>query len=368
MNTRLIARLKGNVCFITVDGNGNVTGSQAPLTVTGDGVVKAEGQTLEVSSKDSIRDPAAPAETEQEAAARVAKERQGETPEQKTARETAEAATTAEATRRAALTEEQRVAEDKVKEAEASTAEATAKDKAWAERDVTKDVIVTAEQKAEIAKLASTPEQVALMEKFTLETNTTNDLSPASRAEAAKAWGVTPAMVDQYVASVIATNKGAAAAAVTYDDTSDDQSKWSPQLTEQFNLRMNALYEVAGGKDNWNEFSTWADANLKPEAMSALQAAISASPVVGATVAKSMMQAWKAQGNGGGPLDLSRGTGVGARPAAAGAVPFASKAEQNAAIQNPSYAKDPAYRASVDARMVISNFSANQEQRLGAMM
>lgn len=356
VHSRLKARLKGT-CFITVAADGTVTGTQAALTVQAGQEPTAQGLSQEVSSKDAPRDPGAPPETEAEAVARVAKEREAETPEQTTAREAAEAAQAEETARRAALTDEQRTAEDTAKAAE----ESTAKDKAWAERDVTKDVPVSPEQKAQIAKLAKTPEQISAMEAFTLETNTTNDLSPASRAKAAALWNVTPDMVDQYVASVISTNKGVAEA-VTYDNASEDMAKWSPEMKGAFKERMDALYEVAGSEANWNEFSTWADANLKPEAMSALQAAISASPVVGATVAKSMMQAWKAQGNGGGPVDLSRGAGMAPAQPQSKVQPFATKADQNTAINDPRYAKDPGYRQSVDARMVVSNFASAVEK------
>lgn len=355
MNNRLMARLKGT-CSITVDGDGNVTGSQPALTARAGEEVTANQPTPEMSATGAPRDPAAPPETDSEKAARVAAERAAETPEQTTTREAAEA----EETRRAALTDEQRTAEDTAKAA----ADLTAKDKAWAERDVTKDVPVTAEQKADIAKLASTPDQIAAMERFTLETNTTNDLSPASRAEAAKLWGVTPDMVDRYVESVITTNNAAKLGVAQYDDNSDDQSKWSPALQGQFKARMDALEGVAGGKENWEAFSGWAEQNLKPEQMSALQAAISASPIVGATVAKEMIATWRAQGNGGGPTDLSRGTGMAPQnPARVGPQPFATKDEQNAAINDPRYSRDAAYRSSVDARMVVSNFAANNVEK-----
>lgn len=356
MTSRLMARLKGNVCFITVDANGTITPTGQPMTAAAGQDVVANQPIPEVAPDANVRDPAAPPETPEEKTARGAAALANETPEQKTIREAAEAKTAEEAAdtaRRAALTDEQRATEDVAK----ATTEATAKDKAWAERDVTKDVPVTADQKADIAKLATTREQVAAMERFTLETNTTNDLSPASRAEAAKLWGVSPAMVDQYVASVVSQNKTVTDATAQYDDNSEDASKWSPAMQSQFKARMDALEGVAGGKDNWAQFSTWAEANLKPEQMQTLQAAISASPIVGATVAKEFLAAWKAQGNGGGPTDVSRGAGIGNPSPANKVQPFASKDEQNAALNDPRYAKDPGYRNSIDQRMVISNFS-----------
>lgn len=351
------------VCAITVDGDGVVTGSQPPMTVAAGGEVTAQGAPVEVSGVDAPADPDAPAETPEAAAARVAKERANESPEDKTAREAEEALAAAEETRRAALTDEERAAEDTAKEAAKVTEEEAAKNKAWDERDKSKDVAVSPEQKAHIAKLTKTPEQVAAMEEFTLETNTTNDLSPASRAKAAALWNVTPEMVDNYVASVISANKGVAENTLQYDDAGEDPAKWSPAMTNEFNARMDALYAVAGSKENWDSFSEWAqNGGLDAPKMQALQAAISANPIVGATVAEKMMAGWRAEGNGGGPVDLSRGAGVGARPAVSGVKPFASKAEQNAAINDPKYAKDEAYRQSVDARMVASTFKA------GAMM
>jgi len=364
----IMARLMGSACFITANPDGSVTPTGEPMTVTVGGEVASQGPVKEVSSKDAPADPHAPPETDEAKAARVTAERAAMSPEERQAAEAKDAEDAAEVTRRAALTEEERAAEDKAKETEVAAAEAEAKNKAWAERDTAKDVPVSEEQKAQIAKLAKTPEQIAAMEEFTLETNTTNDLSPASRAKAAALWNVTPEMVDQYVASVIAQNKGVVEGAAQYDDTSEDRSKWSPQFTAALTERLDALYEVAGGEDNWNQFSAWANENMPPKALQALQDAISASAVVGATVAKTMIARWQAEGNGGGPVDLSRGTGTAPKAPTAAVQPFASKAEQNAAINDPRYAKDSAYRATVDARMVASSFQAGQEQRIGAMM
>lgn len=367
--TGLYSLLMGSssVCAITVTGDGQVTGDTPPMTVTAGGEVTSQAPVKEVSSVDAPADPAAPPETEEAKAARITAERASMTDEERQAAEAKDAADAAEVTRRAALTDEERAAEDKAKEDEAAAAEAEAKNKAWAERDKSKDVAVTPEQEAHIAKLAKTPEQIEAMKEFTLETNTTNDLSPASRAKAAALWNVPPEMVDQYVASVIAQNKAVTEGATQYDDTSEDSSKWSPEFKSALTERLDALYEVAGGEDNWNEFSKWANATMPPKALQALQDAISASPIVGATVAKTMIARWKAEGNGGGPVDLSRGAGAASKAPAATVQPFASKAEQNAAINDPKYAKDAAYRATVDARMVVSSF-ANGEKPIGAMM
>lgn len=356
LHSRLQARLKGT-CFISVDASGNVTGSAQPvaMTSTAGGDTTANEAIPEVSAEGAPRDPGGPAETEAEKTARLA----AETPEQKTAREAAEA--------EAAVVKD-KTTEEETPEAKAAreAAEAETANKAWLDRDKAKDVPVSDDQKAEIAKLAATPEQAAALEEFTLETNTTNNLSPASRAKAAQVWGVKPEMVDRYVASVIAQNDavkaaagaaGGAPAAQQYDDASEDPAKWSPAMQGEFKSRMDALEAVAGGKDQWASFAEWADTNLSAGDKQALQQAISASPVVGATVAKEHLARWKAEGNGGGPLDLSRGAGhspnLQAQPQG-----FASRQEQNAAISDPRYAKDEGYRASVDARIIATNFSS----------
>lgn len=363
VHTRLMARMKGSCC-ITVDGDGNVTGSQPPLTARAGEDATAHQPIPEVAPDAGVRDPAAPPETEEEKAARLA----NETPEQKTAREAAETAAQAEADKAEALkneTPEQKTAREAKEALEADTAkkaEAEAKDKAWAERDTTKDVPVTAEQKAEIAKLAKTPEQIAAMEAFTLETNTTNDLSPASRAKAAELWGVTPEMVDRYVASVISQNDAAKGATTEFDDNSEDPAKWSPTMQQALKDRVDALHAVAGGQKVWDDFAAWADKGLNAEQKATLQQAIHASPALGATIAKQYIAAWKANGGGDGPLDLSRGAGTAPGTPQAKVQPFASKEEQNAALNDPRYGKDAAYRNSVDARMVVSNFAQNVEK------
>lgn len=356
ITSRLAARLKGT-CYIQVDGNGTVSGDEAPITVVAGGEPTAAVPTQEVSSEGAPRDPGAPPETEEEKAARLAKE----TPEEKAAREAAEAEAAAKPEEKA---EEKKDGEETPEEKAArEAAEVEAKNKAWTERDKSKDVPVSEEQKAEIVKLAKTPEQIAAMEEFTLETNTTGDLSPASRAKAAELWNVPPAMVDNYVASVIAQNQAAKQAAegdaAQYDNTSDDPAKWSPEMKAAFQERLDAVHAVAGGEKNWNEFAEWANANLSAGDKTALQAAIEASPVVGAQIAKGFIAKWKAEGNGGGPDDLSRGAGLktpSLEPAVKG---FATKAEQNAAIRDPRFNTDPAYRKAVEARIIASNFSTD---------
>lgn len=350
-DTPFMARLMGSACFISVDAGGNVTGDTPPMTITAGGDVNAVAKPAEVDSKDAPRDPALPPETDEEKAARLAAARANETTEQKTAREAAEAAAADEAAKAAAKTTEEKAAE--------LAAANEAKDKAWTDRDKTKDVNVTAEQETQIKGMAATPEQETLLREFTLETNTTNELSPASRAKAAAAWGVKPEMVDAYVASVLAQNATSKGNATVYDDTGDDMTKWSPELKGQFDARMKALNNVAGGEQNFQDFTAWANAGgLTAEEKQAFSDAIQASPIVGATVAKGYIDRWKAEGNGGGPEDLTRGNAGGLKTPVGKVTGFATRSEQNDAINDPKYAKDPAYRAQVDARIVVSNFSA----------
>lgn len=358
-NITLMSRLMGSTCFITVDGNGQVSGTAqpAPITAVPGADPVAHNPTPEVSAKDAPRDPGAPPETDAEKEARLA----NETPEQKAEREAAEADANKPAEEKPEG--EKPEGEKPAQTDEEKAAEVEAKNKAWNDRDKTKDVAVTDEQKAQAKAMAATPEQEAAINDFTLEMNTTNELSPASRARAAEVFGVKPEMVDAYVASIAAQNNAAKSAEGSFDDTSEDPSKWSPAMREQFDLRMTALQNVAGGGQQWSEFSTWAEqGGITKDEMQALQAAITASPIVGATVAKNFVDRWKAEGNGGGPLDLTRGAGAGAQPQAK-VQGFATRQEQNDAINDPRYAKDAAYRATVDARIVVSNFSQqNAEQ------
>lgn len=329
---RLHARLMGT-CFIQVGADGQVSGTEGSLSVTGGGDVQKDGGILVTGPKDIVADPAAP-KTEETPAADPANPE--ETPEEKAARETAEAAQTD-----------------------------------WEKRDKTKDVALSDEQKARLEAMKDlNNEQRASVTEFTIETNTTGDLSEASRDKAAKLWGVPRAMVDNYVDGIKAANARAAAAPATEAPAREDvQQELTPAQKQAYGLRMDALYTEAGSKDTWEQFAAWATGGGLTEAEQVeLAGAIDVSPNMGVMAAKQYISKWKEQGGSAGPTDVTRNAGQSRTDNQNPAVKaFANRSEEQAAINKTDASgrtlmdSDAQYRAAVEARMAISNYSQVEE-------
>lgn len=109
-------------------------------------------------------------------------------------------------------------------------------------------------------------------------------------------------------------------------------------------------YEVAGGKEEFAKMSTWAAANMTVGEREAFNAAVSGPSVDTMKLAVSGLRARYEAANGRAPVL------VGGDPANAGVSDFKSTAEMTAAMRDPRYRKDPAYRASVEARVAVSKF------------
>lgn len=148
-------------------------------------------------------------------------------------------------------------------------------------------------------------------------------LSDASKEAAAKAFGVTPEMVDLYI-------KGAQAGA---------QESMASVLEQAGVSEEEALGFQAWANENWTDEQRIAF-NAKPQA----------------EAYKEAVAEWKAAGNGPAPRDITKGE----RPEKAGnntgPEPYANRAQMVADMNDPRYAKDSAFRASVEARVGVSTF------------
>lgn len=154
---------------------------------------------------------------------------------------------------------------------------------------------------------------------FTQEFATTGTLSEES-FKALEAKGFPKAMVDVYLDGL----KGRAASYETQ------------------------LYSATGGKDGYAELLTWAGSNLNDAEIDAFNAVIQSGNAEQAKLAVAGLAARK----GAGKVTLLNGkTG---NPS--GVQGYGSAAEARAAVNDPRYRNDPAYRKAHEARLMASSY------------
>ena len=166
------------------------------------------------------------------------------------------------------------------------------------------------------------PEAPAVtVEAVIAEYTSTGGVSEATRA-AVKAANplVTDAVLDQFLAGQKATAETQAAKAV----------------------------EVVGGRQAYDTMAQWAAANFTPEQRAAYNSAVTSGDPNVRENALLALQARYDAANKAAP-QLLKGTTQGTQPA--GEPPFANMAQVTAAMRDPRYRSDPAYRASVADRL-----------------
>jgi hypothetical protein len=103
-------------------------------------------------------------------------------------------------------------------------------------------------------------------------------------------------------------------------------------------------YDIAGGEEQYGNITAWAAANLPLEDIKAFNEAIT-SNASAAALAVAGLKAKYVAANGSEPTLLNGGNG------ATQEAGFASTAEMTAAMKDPRYAKDPAYRKTVEQKI-----------------
>lgn len=172
-------------------------------------------------------------------------------------------------------------------------------------------------------------------EPYTKELTEKGTLSAESITKAAKEFGVSEKVVKAYVDAQAANLQ-----------TNND-----PATIALHSAQVGAVQEQAGGDKAWEAYREWAATN-DPDSLQLIGEAVGGnSPAVSKIVVKAAMEKAKAQGYGA-PRDITNST-QGATPA--GAQGFASTTEQNAAINDPRYKKDAAYRKGVEARILATS-------------
>lgn len=159
------------------------------------------------------------------------------------------------------------------------------------------------------------------LEEFSTEFNATGALSEESYAKLLAA-GYDKGLVDNYI--------------------SGQQAKASLYEAE--------LKGVAGGADSYEKMTTWAKATMTAAEIDAYNSSVSSSNHEAAKLAISGLKARYEAANGREP-SFVKGT-----PAATSTDAFASRHEITAAMKDPRYAKDSAYRQQVINKLSRSNF------------
>ena len=155
-------------------------------------------------------------------------------------------------------------------------------------------------------------------------------ITPETRAKLAEK-GITSTMVDSYIA-------GRQALATQYDNTA---------------------FETAGGEEQWNAMTKWAATGLKPSEVKAFNDAVTSGDVERMKLAVAGVRARYESANGVAPKLLQGDTSI----PAADAIGFASHEEMKAAMRDPRYKKDEAYRKQVEQRVGRSAFAKVQVLR-----
>lgn len=201
-------------------------------------------------------------------------------------------------------------------------------------------------------------DDIAKFAPFTREFEASGDLSPESQAKAAAAFGVKPQFVKQWVAGLKAQQ--AASAPKEASQTLDQQVAALPVVERQaYTAKIGAAHAAVGGESNWAPFVEWAKGGgLTAEELTDMGNSVQLSPQAGKRSVSEYYAKFQAQGgaNGGPFRDLSRRASSERQEQAPKG--FGSRQDQNAALRDPKYGKDPAYTKATDAKIIASNFDA----------
>lgn len=178
---------------------------------------------------------------------------------------------------------------------------------------------VTPEPAAEAEPAPEPQAAPAGLDQFTEEYSKTGTLS-AESFEALEKMGYPRHVVDQYIAGTKA-------------------------LVEQ---QANALYSKVGGQEAYNAMIQWASENLSPDEIDAYNASVSAGDAKQAEFAVKSLEARYRVENAGEPRFIS-----GTKAAAPGG--YESAAQIVAAMSDPRYKTDEAYRDEVVRKIAHSN-------------
>lgn len=114
--------------------------------------------------------------------------------------------------------------------------------------------------------------------------------------------------------------------------------------------QFNSIYSEVGGEESYNEMIEWAGDNLSEGEQSAFNRAVMEGSQDDMMFAIRGL-ALRYQSQGGSPKPLVQGSTASAQASSG----FKSLAELTAAMKDPRYNKDPAYRQQIESRLSVSN-------------
>lgn len=117
-------------------------------------------------------------------------------------------------------------------------------------------------------------------------------------------------------------------------------------LVEQ---QQNTVFAEVGGQDNYNEMVDWASENFTDAEITSFDNAVDSGDANAVMMAVKGLSARYAQANGTAPHLVQGNAG---KDSTSG---FQSWQQVSAAMRDPRYAKDPAYRSDVENRLNVSN-------------
>jgi len=119
-------------------------------------------------------------------------------------------------------------------------------------------------------------------------------------------------------------------------------------LVEQ---QQNTVFAEVGGQDNYNEMVDWAGENFTDAEITSFDNAVDSGDANAVMMAVKGLSARYAQANGTAPHLVQGNAG---KDSTSG---FQSWQQVSAAMRDPRYAKDPAYRSDVENRLNVSNLT-----------
>lgn len=130
----------------------------------------------------------------------------------------------------------------------------------------------------------------------------------------------------------------------------DVVSKYAQTRKAEVDAENTKLFERAGGEDAYEVMCDWANTNLPKEDVAAFQKIIQEGEIAQALLAVDALKARYTAANGKAPK-LIKGNSSSSNTA----VGYSSRAEMVREMQDPRYAKDPAFRKQVEQKIAASS-------------
>lgn len=171
-------------------------------------------------------------------------------------------------------------------------------------------------------------------------------ISDATRDKLALEFGVERPIVDSVIEGQISRRtEGHTQAQASAKQAEADQKTVIADITSV----------VEGGSDGYDKFVEWASKALSAAQKDAYNKALDSDPSVAKELLRGFNDTYKATGLGAPPRDVAAEAAQGGTSGTT-AAGYASQAEQQAAIRDPRYRKDAAYRKEVEGRIAKSSY------------